>query len=231
MRGWIFIPESSFNFVSIQIANEAAVIFYSPRILLPESAHIGRESLIIGEEKMKKRVPGTQIKPFMLQDIHGNKVHLPEAGRWTHLQFRRYSGCVICNLHLQEIINRQTEIKAAGINEVIFFQSSQAYLLAQFSDKPVNLIADAELRYYREFGVENSLMSIANPTAWWPGFTAMFKFGIQLPKKGESPLGLPADFLMDDQGKLVAVHYGKHAYDQWSVDHLLNLVKHEGVVV
>jgi hypothetical protein len=180
---------------------------------------------------MKKLVRGAQIKPLVLQDIHGNKVNLPEAGRWTHLQFRRYSGCVMCNLHVQEIINRQAEIKSAGIHEIIFFQSSQAYLLEQFAEKPVTLIADAELRYYSEFGVENSLMSIANPAAWGPGFKGMFKFGIQLPKKGESPLGLPADFLIDDQGKLVAVHYGKHAYDQWSVDHLLNLVKHEGVLV
>lgn len=180
---------------------------------------------------MKKLVPGAQINPLVLQDIHGNKIHLPEIGLWTHLQFRRYSGCAICNLHVQETINRQAEIKAAGINEVIFFQSSADYLVAQFADKPVTLIADAELRYYKEFGVENSFMSIANPAAWSPGFKGMFKFGIQLPKKGESPLGLPADFLIDDQGKLVAVHYGKHAYDQWSVDHLLNLAKHEGVLV
>lgn len=180
---------------------------------------------------MKKLVRGAQIKPFILQDIHGNKIDVPDMGRWTHLQFRRYSGCVICNLHVQEIINRQAEIKVAGISEVIFFQSSQTYLLAQFADKPVNLIADVELHYYREFGVENSWRSIANPAAWGPGFKGMFKFGIQLPKKGESPLGLPADFLIDEQGRIVAVHYGKHAYDQWSVDHLLNLVKHEGLVV
>jgi hypothetical protein len=179
---------------------------------------------------MKKLVSGAQIKPYELQDIYGNKIYVPEIGRWTHLQFRRYSGCVICNLHLQEIINRQNEIKVAGINEVIFFQSSQAYLLAQFADKPVTIIADPELYYYREFAVENSYMSIANPAAWAPGFKGMFKFGIQLPKKGESPLGLPADFLIDDLGKIVAVHYGKHAYDQWSIDHLLNWVKHEGVV-
>ena len=39
------------------------------------------------------------------------------------------------------------------------------------------------------------------------------------------PFGLPADLLIGADGKVVASHYGKHAYDQWSVDELLALVK------
>jgi hypothetical protein len=36
-------------------------------------------------------------------------------------------------------------------------------------------------------------------------------------------LGLPADFLIDPDGSVVAVHYGRHADDQWSVDQLLDI--------
>src|SRR5260370_10442324 len=32
---------------------------------------------------------------------------------------------------------------------------------------------------------------------------------------------LPADFLIAPSGRINAVKYGKHAYDQWSVDELL----------
>jgi len=32
---------------------------------------------------------------------------------------------------------------------------------------------------------------------------------------------LPADFLIDSRGTLVACHYGSHANDQWSVDEVL----------
>jgi hypothetical protein len=34
-------------------------------------------------------------------------------------------------------------------------------------------------------------------------------------------LGLPADFLLDPRGQLVAVKYGQYASDQWSVGQLL----------
>jgi peroxiredoxin len=178
---------------------------------------------------MKKLTANTLLKPFKLVDIRGNKINIPEPGRWTHIQFRRYSGCVMCNLHVQELISRQTEINAAGIQEVIFFQSQPQYLQTQFADKPVILVADPAGIYYGEFGVESSLMSIANPAAWIPGLKGMLKFGVKLPHSDESPLGLPADFLIDDEGIIVAAHYGKHAYDQWSVDQLLALVEHQGV--
>ena len=34
-------------------------------------------------------------------------------------------------------------------------------------------------------------------------------------------LGLPADFLIDTDGRVIACRHGNHAYDQWSVDDLL----------
>jgi hypothetical protein len=34
-------------------------------------------------------------------------------------------------------------------------------------------------------------------------------------------LGLPADFLIDTDGRVIACKHGHHAYDQWSVDELL----------
>jgi hypothetical protein len=35
-------------------------------------------------------------------------------------------------------------------------------------------------------------------------------------------LGLPADLLIAADGRVAAVKYGVHAYDQWSVDELLD---------
>jgi hypothetical protein len=34
-------------------------------------------------------------------------------------------------------------------------------------------------------------------------------------------LGFPADILIDQGGKVLACRYGIHAFDQWSVDELL----------
>lgn len=37
--------------------------------------------------------------------------------------------------------------------------------------------------------------------------------------------GLPADFLVGEDGRLLAVRYGRHADDQWSVDEIVTLAK------
>jgi hypothetical protein len=37
--------------------------------------------------------------------------------------------------------------------------------------------------------------------------------------------GLPADFLIAPDGRVAALKYGRHAYDQWTVDELLDHVR------
>jgi len=87
------------------------------------------------------------------------------------------------------------------------------------------VVGDPDKKLYREFGVETSVFAILNPAAW----PSMFKgMGLKDKPQGDpegGPLGLPADLLISTDGKVVASHYGKHAYDQWSVDELLALVK------
>jgi hypothetical protein len=41
-------------------------------------------------------------------------------------------------------------------------------------------------------------------------------------------LGRPADFLIGSDGRVLACKYGAHAYDQWSVDELLTIVRDLG---
>jgi hypothetical protein len=38
-------------------------------------------------------------------------------------------------------------------------------------------------------------------------------------------LGLPGDFLIAPDGRVLACKYGEHADDQWSVDELLSLTR------
>ena len=169
---------------------------------------------------------GDNFPKLILQNIHGNELTVPDPyTKWVHLQFRRFAGCPICNLHLQTIIGRIQEIKKAGIHEVVVFHSSNAALLPYQGKFPFDVIGDPEKKLYRQFGVESSVFSILNPLAW----PAMFKGNMAKDKpKGDpegGPLGLPADFLISPDGKVVASHYGKHAYDQWTVDELLNLAR------
>jgi hypothetical protein len=149
-------------------------------------------------------------------------VHVPDRGLLTHLQFRRFAGCPICNTHIAEIRKRAGEIRLAGIHEVIFFHSRAEEIRPLQEHVPFDLVADAEKVYYKEFGVEASLAYILNPKAVTAAVRGILTGNISLKMTG-GPLGLPADFLIEPGGRVLAARYGQHAYDQWSVDELLAL--------
>jgi hypothetical protein len=58
------------------------------------------------------------ITPRVLTTIRSQAVPIPNPHRLVHLQFRRYAGCPICNVHLRSIARRHDDIQAAGIREV-----------------------------------------------------------------------------------------------------------------
>ena len=155
--------------------------------------------------------------------VDGKEVHVPDRGRLTHLQFRRFAGCPICNTHIAEMIKRAAEIRLTGIQEVIFFHSRAEEVRPLQERVPFDLVADAEKVYYKEFGVETSLAYILKPKAITAAVRGIFDGNISLKMTG-GPLGLPADFLIEPRGLVLAAKYGQHAYDQWSVDELLALV-------
>lgn len=170
---------------------------------------------------------GNLLKHRELLTIHGEPVQVPESERLVHLQFRRYAGCPICNMHLRSVSQRHEEILAAGIREVVVFHSSVETMLEFQGELPFPAIADPDKKLYAEFGVESSLKAVLNPRAPLAGFRARSvvhsvrgAMGI-----GEKHLGLPADFLIAPDGLVVAAKYGKYASDQWSVDELLDLAK------
>jgi hypothetical protein len=59
-----------------------------------------------------------------LADLASEPVTIPDSDRIVHLQFRRFAGCPVCNLHLQSFVRRHAEIAAAGVREVIVFHST-----------------------------------------------------------------------------------------------------------
>lgn len=135
------------------------------------------------------------------------------------------------HLHLRSFANRHQEVADSGITEVVFFHSAADALRGYQSLLPFAVIADPDRVQYREFGVEKSLGAITHPRALWAavrGSAAMLhrndpeRAGVGF-GDGTTHLGLPADFLLDADGTVAAVHYGRHADDQWSVDQLIDI--------
>lgn len=184
--------------------------------------------------KTKKLRAGDNVPTNTLETIDRRMIVFGETTGIVHLQFRRFAGCPICSLHLKEFVRRRREILGAGIREVIVFHSSASNLRKYAGAMGLELVADPEKRDYRAFGVEASPRALLDPRVWPSIITSVATglYGVLFRGDPMPPIrpsggstGLPADFLIGSDGTLLAVHYGVHADDQWSVEEMLSLAR------
>jgi hypothetical protein len=183
-----------------------------------------------GESSHRRFRAPTLLAPRILRTITDQPVPIPDGERLVHLQFRRFAGCPVCTLHLHSFVRRQAEVLAANVREVVIFHSTASDLGRHAADLPFAVIPDPARRLYAEFGVGESPRAVLDPRAWGAIFRGVSRSLLaSLPTKAPLPparpegggFGLPADFLVASDGRVVASKYGEHADDQWSVDELL----------
>ena len=124
---------------------------------------------------------------------------------------------------LHSLAKRRAEMEAASIREVILFHSSREEMLKYQAQLPFDCIADPHKKFYRQFNVEISVRAPLHPAVLWSGLRGILATGKFFKRAENGILGLPADFLIDPQGKVLASHYGVHADDNWDADELLRL--------
>lgn len=169
----------------------------------------------------KQLEAGQQIAPVKVDTIDGRTIGLPDPERLVHLQFRRFAGCPICNLHLRSFAARADEVAAAGVHEVVLFHSA-AEKLTPFPDLArFDTVADPERTLYDAYGVGTSIRSELSIKALSRGVYGMLTSRPRKMAMGDGILGMPADLLIDSDGTVVDCHYGSHAYDQWTVDEVV----------
>jgi peroxiredoxin len=161
-----------------------------------------------------------------LTSIWGKPVHLShtDSRRLIHLQFRRYAGSPICSAHLCTFARRREEIWRREIEEIIVFHSSAEDLRARHGDLPFAVVADPARLLYREFAIGSSFRAMFHPRSVLGAVRG--SIATRCPRWGVHRSGrrsLPADFLIDGNGRVLVSKQGEHADDQWSVDELLAL--------
>ena len=98
---------------------------------------------------------GDRIPDLRLTSIRNQPIVIPNGEvSFVHLQFRRYAGCPICNLHLRSFVKRISDLERAGVREVVVFHSSAEAMLPYQGDLPFEAVADPQKNLYRQFGVE-----------------------------------------------------------------------------
>jgi len=189
---------------------------------MADESEITHASAVRGPGGRAERAGLSEEAP--LETIWGKSVRLTESGSLVHLQFRHFAGSPACSFHLRDFNARHHEIRAAGVVEVVVFHSSAEDLRPQHGDLPFAVVADPSRWLYRGFAVDSSP---------WAGFhsgallaalrgCSFARRTFPGPRRGGRG-ALPADFLIDDSGRLLACRHGRHPYDQWSVDELLAL--------
>ena len=170
---------------------------------------------------MTRLIEGALAPEFETVDHFGQPVSLAALrGRRVLLSFYRYAACPLCNMRVNAIIRRHAAWSAQGLEVLAVFQSSAAEI-GQYvgrQDAPFPIIPDPGMQHYRRFGVETS----------WAGF---LKAGLRLdvvaraighgylPTRFSGPLNrVPADFLIDEDGRLVRCYYGADAGDHLPMD-------------
>lgn len=173
---------------------------------------------------------GSVVSPRELVAVSGEAVPVPDPDRLVHLQLRRFAGCPICNVHLQSIVRRHDEIANAGVREVVVFHSTDDELRRYVGELPFAVVGDPDKALYAEFGVGSSPRAVLDPRAVPPVLLSMLRPGYWRSRRGKpvanphpsgGHLGLPGDFLIGSDGRVLACKRGAHANDQWSVDEVL----------
>lgn len=182
-------------------------------------------------ESQGRFAPGDTIPPRELTTIRSETLRLPDPDSLTHLQFRRFAACPICNVHLRSFAKRHDELVAAGVREIAVFHSPTEAMLPHQGDLPFAAIADPDRELYAEFAVETSIRSVLHPKAWTAPLNPAtysvvlreLRFGHGSLGTSEPLTGLPADFLIGPEGRILAAKYGRHASDQWTFEQVLRL--------
>jgi len=174
---------------------------------------------------MKHINSGEIIEHQSLKSTRGTPVEIPNPNGLTHLQFRRFVGCPVCNLHMHEFFNRNNDLVNHGIQEVVVFQSSIKAVSERLMEAPFPLIADSAKVLYKAFGVETSVAAMMNPKMLPATIKGMWHYGVKLPENYHAAFNLPAEFLIDSSGKVLASKYGSNYDDQWDVDELIQLAE------
>lgn len=167
--------------------------------------------------------PGERLGPLELSTLAHGIVRVPNASH-THLQFRRFAGCPVCNLHLRSFARGHDRLERAGVETIAFFHSTAELMRPYQGSLPFPTVPDPERHWYRRFGVERSALAIFHPQVIGSALRGLVSAPSNPLAGGLDQTGLPADFLIDSAGTIRAVHYGQHADDQWSLDEVLGLV-------
>ena len=168
--------------------------------------------------KIKK---GDKLESIILPTIEGKQFNTENLiNKRILITFYRFASCPLCNLRINEFVRRYDEF-GKNFTMVAIFHSTVDNL-NHFTSKhnaPFPILADKNYHYYDKYEVKRSLLAflLSQITRGLNIFLAMTKGYIPYRIKGALDI-LPVDVLINEDGIVEKVKYGKDIGDHMSFD-------------
>lgn len=171
---------------------------------------------------------GDKAPYFETIDTNGDTIKLSNyKGKKVLIAFFRYAGCPVCNFRVHDLIENYDSIRSKGYQIVVIYESDNVTLKEYLFETPVpfTVIGNPKLNLYKEYRVEKSFWKMLGSAFKKQPKEAMKKGNKLFSKKHKRDgnlTRLPADFIVDENGILKAVHYGTNIGDHLPITEILN---------
>lgn len=161
--------------------------------------------------------PPCQGIDFTTRDIYNNPFQLSDyLGRCIMLSFFRNAACPFCNFRVYELTHQYKAWKAKGLEVVAVFSSPAAEVRHWVArhPRPFHILSDPDLGLYNLYGIEHSGSALLKALMFsLPRVARGLALGPGLPRRNPHPTIVPADFLMQQDGRIVEAWYARHTSD------------------
>lgn len=148
------------------------------------------------------------------RDIYGEPVRIGR-GRRTLLCFFRDAACPFCNYRIYELTQQHKGLLALGLDVVAVFASTddEVKRFVARHPRPFTVVADPTASAHLRYGIERSFMRklkaiVTRVPTLIKGLSIVGWAGLNTNNL------MPADFLIDEDGRIVETYYGSDAGDR-----------------
>lgn len=178
----------------------------------------------------KKLKINTKAPNIIIEDIFEKKMDLAALNgtKKVLITFHRYASCPICNFKLKELVKHYKELSAAGLEIVMFIESSKPKILQSIKglEIPFYLVSDPENIYYKKYGVKRNTLKLV--TGMLNKNTRKMlreNWHVEGKREGEGFNNrMGADFIIDLNGNIEDLQYDRYFGDGMDITRVKNLV-------
>jgi peroxiredoxin Q/BCP len=173
------------------------------------------------QEPSMKLKPGDPVIDLQLPALDNSVFNTDSLrGRRYLLSFFRFAGCPFCNIRMHELVTRYNELPEGFTIVAVFDAPLDDLQRHETRHRAVfPILADSTNTYYKKYSIDRSVWGMLK------GAVVRFPALLQALRRGYFPTTikgklhtLPADFLVDEQGRIQTAHYGRDLGDHLSFE-------------